>query len=279
MLCPDGPAAHRLGEKGERSMSSASKVIAVATAEIGYKEKATNADLDSPAANAGGANWTKYARDLAAAGYYNGNKNGYEWCDVFVDWCFLKACGSKAEAQRVQCQTGPLGAAVNYSADYYKVQGRYDKTPRPGDQVFYQEGGKLVHTGIVTNVTAEQITTVEGNTSNEVRRRTHSRTDSYIAGYGHPRYEDGADVPAIAPAEKLGRAVTVTLNLLKVGSTGPQVKTVQRPGFRRTCSPQSPPSGTAWWEQGPGRASSGSCGKCKSPRRVTGGARPFEEYQ
>ena len=209
-------------------MCSPSRVIAIATAEIGYKEKATNASLDSPTANAGSGNWTKYARDLAAAGYYNGNKNGYEWCDVFVDWCFYKACGSKAEAQYVQCQTGPLGAAVNYSADYYRAQGRYDRTPRPGDQVFFQQNGKLVHTGIVTKVTAEQITTVEGNASNEVRRRTYGRSDSYIAGYGHPRYEGSADVPALAPGEKVGPAVTVSLNLLQTGSTGPQVKTVQR---------------------------------------------------
>ena len=215
-------------------MADAASVIAVALGEVGYREKASNADLDSPAGNAGSANWTKYARDLAAAGYYNGNKNGFEWCDVFADWCFFKACGSAQEAQRVQCQTGPLGAAVNFSADYYRAQGRYDAMPRAGDQVFFQQNGKLVHTGIVTEVTAGQITTVEGNTSDAVRLRTHSRSDSYIAGYGHPKYDGAGDVSAMAPApspeqeEKVGPAVTVDLNLLQCGSRGPQVVTVQR---------------------------------------------------
>ncbi len=72
-------------------MGRASDVVAIALAEVGYVEKASNSALDSPSANPGGANYTKYARDLANAGYYNGNKNGYAWCDVFVDWCFFKA--------------------------------------------------------------------------------------------------------------------------------------------------------------------------------------------
>ena len=177
-------------------MSGAEKVIAIALGEVGYREKASNADLDLPAANAGAGNWTKYARDLREAGYYNGNKNGYEWCDVFVDWCFFKAFG-KTEGQLLQAQTGPLGAACPYSAGYYKAQGRYDRSPRAGDQVFFQEGGALVHTGIVTAVTGTTVTTVEGNKGNGVTRQTYSRADSYIAGYGHPAY-DGAAVETAA---------------------------------------------------------------------------------
>ena len=61
-------------------MSKPSDVVNIALAEVGYREKASNAYLDDKTANAGAANWTKYARDLAAAGYYNGNKNGYAWC-------------------------------------------------------------------------------------------------------------------------------------------------------------------------------------------------------
>lgn len=198
-------------------MSDAAKVVSIALAEVGYREKSSNAALDDPAANAGGKNWTKYARDLAAAGYYNGNKNGFAWCDVFVDWCFYKAFG--ADAQRIQCQTGPLGAACPYSAGYYKAQGRYDQTPRVGDQVFFQQGGALVHTGIVAEVTGDSIVTVEGNSADRVAKRSYSRSSAGIAGYGHPRYDE-------APAEP--EPVTVALSALAAGSAGPQVKTVQR---------------------------------------------------
>ena len=66
-------------------MATAKQVVDIALGELGYHEKASNNNLDSKTGNSGGNNWTKYARDLANAGYYNGNKNGYEWCDVFVD--------------------------------------------------------------------------------------------------------------------------------------------------------------------------------------------------
>lgn len=211
---------------------TAAAVIKIALAEVGYKEKASNANLDLATANAGTANWTKYARDLYAAGYYNGNKNGYAWCDVFVDWCFFKAF-SKTEGQLMQYQTGDLGAACPYSAGYYKNQGRYDTTPKVGDQIFFQQNGSLVHTGIVVEVTSSQVVTVEGNSSNMVKKNTYSRSSSYIAGYGHPNYdEDAADsttsCTATASAENYGSELTVTVNLLKSGHTGAQVKTVQR---------------------------------------------------
>lgn len=74
---------------------TAETIINLAKREVGYKEKATNSQLDDKTANAGKGNYTKYARDLYDAGYYNGNKNGYAWCDVFVDWLFYKAFGKE----------------------------------------------------------------------------------------------------------------------------------------------------------------------------------------
>ena len=210
-------------------MSKAADVIRIALAEVGYIEKATNAYLDLATANAGTNNWTKYARDLWKAGYYNGNKNGYDWCDVFVDWVFFKAFG-KTEGQLLECQTGDLGAACPYSAGYYKARGRYDRVPRMGDQVFFQKGGKLVHTGIVVEVTGTMLVVVEGNSSNMVKKNTYSRTSAYIAGYGHPRYTEPASMDASSSvvSENYGEAVTVRLNILRIGSAGAQVKTVQR---------------------------------------------------
>ena len=40
------------------------KVIAVALAEVGYLEKASNEQLGDKTANAGKKNFTKYARDM-----------------------------------------------------------------------------------------------------------------------------------------------------------------------------------------------------------------------
>ncbi|MBQ9685200.1 MAG: peptidoglycan-binding protein [Oscillospiraceae bacterium] len=210
-------------------MSRPSDIVAIALAEVGYREKASNASLDDKSANAGSANWTKYARDLAAAGYYNGNKNGYAWCDVFVDWCFFKAYGA-VEGQRIQCQSGPLGAGCIYSAQYYQQKGRYDKTPKVGDQVFFQTGRQIGHTGIVVEVTGSTIVTVEGNSSDQVKRNTYSRSNSYIAGYGHPLYSDSdADEPTKPAAEAGASTVTciVSIPQLKNGATGAAVKNAQ----------------------------------------------------
>ena len=212
-----------------RTMSKPSEIVAIALAEVGYKEKASNASLDDKSANAGANNWTKYARDLAAAGYYNGNKNGYAWCDVFVDWCFFKAYGA-VEGQRVQCQTGPLGAGCIYSAQYYRQQGRYDKTPKVGDQVFFQTGGEIGHTGIVVEVSETAIVTVEGNASNQVKKNTYNRSNSYIAGYGHPLYsgteEVREDTPEPEPAP-ISTTCVVALPALKNGDTGSAVVNAQ----------------------------------------------------
>lgn len=190
---------------------SAQTVINIALAEVGYLEKATNANLDSKTGNAGYNNYTKYARDLANAGYYNGNKNGYAWCDVFVDWCFFRAYG-KAAGQAAECQTGNLGAGCSYSAQYYKGQGRYDKTPKVGDQIFFLDSaGDINHTGLVYAVDGSTVYTVEGNTSGAsgvvangggVCKKSYSRGYSRIAGYGHPKYP--ADTQAEAKKYTLG---------------------------------------------------------------------------
>lgn len=218
-------------------MSKASEIVAIATAEIGYKEKATNSNLDSATANPGSANWTKYARDLAVAGYYNGGKNGYAWCDVFVDWVFFKAYG-KDNGQRIQCQTGPYGAGCTFSMQYYQEKGRFDKNPKVGDQIFFRYSGSsgADHTGIVAEVTSAQIITIEGNSDNQVKKNTYARTYGCIIGYGHPLYDeaDGTAAPAPTPAtekkktEATEKAVSVSLKQLSQGSTGAQVKTIQR---------------------------------------------------
>jgi hypothetical protein len=220
-----------------RIMSKPADIVAIALAELGYHEKASNTALDDKTANSGGNNWTKYARDLAAAGYYNGNKNGYAWCDVFVDWVFFKAYGAK-EGQRIQCQTGPLGAGCIYSAQYYQQKGLYDRNPKVGDQVFFQTAGQIGHTGIVVEVTDTTITTVEGNSSDQVKKNTYSRSNGYIAGYGHPLYSDTPAAateepePVAVPAPEQDPTPTATtciisLPQLKNGATGSAVKNAQ----------------------------------------------------
>lgn len=189
-------------KKEDTTMScTASKVLAVAIAEIGYKEKASNSQLDDKSANSGANNYTKYARDFDQKypNWYNGKKNGYAWCDMFVDWCFLTAFGY-AKALSLLCQPEKsCGAGCTYSAQYYKNKGQFHTSnPKPGDQIFFGTSiSNCTHTGIVEKVDSSYVYTIEGNTSNQVARRTYALNNSTIVGYGRPKYD--AEAAATTP--------------------------------------------------------------------------------
>lgn len=182
-------------------MTAVERLITTARAEIGYIEKETNAQLDNKAANAGGGNWNKYARDLDSLGVvYNGKKNGYAWCDIFVDWCFIQTFGLEL-GMKLLCQAKKgLGAGCTYSANYYKQKGQFHTSaPQPGDQIFFTKDGSKTsyHTGLVVDVKGGKVYTIEGNTSSTpgvvenggmVRDKSYSLSYAKIAGYGRPDY-------------------------------------------------------------------------------------------
>lgn len=175
----------------------ASSVIKIALNEVGYLEKASNSNLDSFTENAGAANYTKYARDIDTyyPSFYGGKINGQSWCDVFVDWCFIKAYG-EAGAKKLLCQPSySAGANVGESADYFiKANRLYKDNPKPGDQIFITyDGTSRDHTGLVVDVDSSYVYTVEGNSSNAVRKHTYPLNDSSIYGYGRPDYDEAGE--------------------------------------------------------------------------------------
>lgn len=213
------------------------KVLEIALAEVGYLEKASNYNLDSKTGNAGKKNFTKYARDLDnIPNFYNGKKNGFDWCDVFVDWCFVQAYGVEL-AKKLLCQPSKsLGAGCQYSVNYYKQAGRFHKTiPKPGDQIFFSSGSVISHTGLVYAVDASTVYTVEGNTSGAssvvangggVKKKSYSLSYYRIYGYGRPDYsivegKETIDVP------EGGAKAMIGVSILKRGSKGNEVKTLQ----------------------------------------------------
>ena len=235
---------------------TASKLIAIAEAEVGYLEKKSNADLDSKTGNAGSKNYTKYARDLHTAGYYQANKNGYEWCEVFNDWCHWIASGKDAKlAQEVIYQKGLYGAGCTWSAKCYRDAGRFFTSPKVGDQIYFGTKGNETHTGIVYKVDGSKVYTIEGNTSGAsgvisngggVCKKSYALTYAKIVGYGRPNYDAekvvtetytqaqfikdvqkacGAAVDGIAGPETISK--TVTLSATK-NSRHAAVKAVQK---------------------------------------------------
>lgn len=172
----------------------AAAILALAKDQLGYCEKASNANLDSKTANAGHNNWTKYAAEIDKSfpNFYNGNKNGYAWCDVFVDWLFIHTYGEEA-ARYLLCQpVKSLGASCSSSVNYYKQAGRFSTTPEIGAQIFFKSltTGTVSHTGIVLSFNKTSVTTIEGNKGDKVAQVTYSISNPAIYGYGLPRYTE-----------------------------------------------------------------------------------------
>lgn len=174
------------------------KVVALADQQVGYKAEAGKK--------------TKYAACMdSIKDYYNGPKNGYDWCDVFVDYLFYKCFGDIGRRMIYQPKKS-LGAGVGYSANYFKAAGAFKKIPEIGSQVFF--GNQ--HTGIVTDVVGDYITTVEGNTGaspGRVARKNYLKSDRSITGYGIPKWEL---VKTIKNNEDLENETTLQKTIKKV---------------------------------------------------------------
>ena len=203
-------------------MSEKSRILELANAEVGYLEKASNNNLDDKIANAGDKNYTKYARDMDNLKVYNGIKQGYAWCNVFIDWLFYKALGQERALQLL------IGWSAGCTQDWnwFKSHGQTVTTPQTGDLVFF---GDCDHIGIVEKVENGKIYTIEGNTSNkaelivnggQVAKKSYDLTSKYIKGYARPKYNEEASNQE--PSNE------ITYSLIKRGSTGNLVRIAQQ---------------------------------------------------
>ena len=169
----------------------ASTIVKRADQEVGYHEKKSNKDLDSKTANSGSNNFTKYARDVwnLARNILNGNKQGVEWCAVFCIWLFVICFGASVAQAVLYLPNKSCAAGADYFMKYFKAKNKFYKTPKVGDMIFFSSGTKAKHVGLVVEVTSTQVKTIEGNSSNMVRRKSYKLSDKTILGYGRPNYD------------------------------------------------------------------------------------------
>lgn len=140
-----------------------------------------------------------------------------EWCATFVSAVAIK-CGA----------TGiiPTECSCSKMIELFKKLGEWveadNHKPQAGDIIFYdwEDSGKgdntgsPNHTGIVEKVSGTTITVIEGNYNQTVKRRYMTINGRYIRGYGVPKYTESS--------------ISVSLPVLRRGSTGEVVKTLQR---------------------------------------------------
>jgi len=143
---------------------SAGLILSNARGEIGYHEGSNNSN--------------KFA-GIA------GHANNQAWCSTFVTAMMKKAEAQGAQIPDFVQKAEPGGAAVESYRNAYQQNGRLFRqgTPQPGDLVFFGAGGGE-HIGIVERVENGKVYTVEGNSSDQVARRSYSLGDPYINSFG-----------------------------------------------------------------------------------------------
>lgn len=169
---------------------NAQSVINLARTQIGVTE--------SPS----GSNRQKY-------GAWYGT-NGVKWCMIFVQWIFAHS-GLLLPYKTASCSSLLTWYRKNHP-------GQVHSEPEIGDIAIFDWG----HTGIVTETGLLTIKTIEGNTSSSI-------IGSQDNGGGvYERTRLRANVTAfIRPYKEEVKKVNVTLNVLKKGSKGDQVRTLQ----------------------------------------------------
>lgn len=225
-------------------MPTVKAVVSLLEGERGYLEKKSNAQLDSKTANAGYNNFTKYTRDIDAAGINDTQYQGQAWCCSTAIWPELHLAGAKEVQKRFYLPAPSKCKAYNcgYLAEYFQNAGAWHSTPEVGDFIFFRSFNangtihyKYAHVGRVVEVTSTTVYTIEGNTNPDagvvpngggVYRKSYSRSSRSIVGYGRPKWEPGEKDERPAP-EKEDTKVNVAIRMLSKGMKGGDVKALQ----------------------------------------------------
>lgn len=202
-------------------MNNASAVVAWAKSQVGVKETGTNI--------------TPYAADIDKnyPDFYNGKKQGVAWCDIFVDYAFIK-CFGESEALKLLCQPKKsAGAGCKFSYGYFKKKKQVGKEARIGAQIFFSNDGTengINHTGIVVDFDSSKVYTVEGNSNNQVAKHSYSHADKKIYGYGYPKYDvETVEIPEPIKADITSVARDVIAG--KFGNGSARKKALESAGY------------------------------------------------
>ena len=217
--------ANRL-QQAQPTDFSVKPIINWAENERNYTEKDSLTDLDDKTKNAGDDNYTKYSQEVDALGVFSTQVQGQPWCATWITDGFINTYGvDKGLDMLCQPNKNSNAACCGDAAEYYQKAGRWYTSPQVGDQVFFKTTKyQYAHTGIVTEVTDTEVTTIEGNTSSEkgvvsnggaVTKKHYPVGYSGFKGFGRPKYEAKQEEPDFEPY--VVRLTAIALNV----RTGP----------------------------------------------------------
>lgn len=150
-------------------MSLKSKFIQIAREQVGTRE--------DPA----GSNNVKYNTAYYGHPVRGGN---YSWCAVFVWWCMVQAGAAQLY------YNGGKTAYVPALLSWARSNGLTVSEPQPGDWVLFdwEPNNSPNHIGIVEEVSSSTVTTIEGNSSDCVKRNIYQRSNKAIMAYIRPAW-------------------------------------------------------------------------------------------
>ncbi|WP_404867270.1 CHAP domain-containing protein [Kitasatospora griseola] len=163
---------------------------------------------------------------------YNIDCSSTAWCAAFAEWVWNKAGVSPVPTTLVARGVGQWG--VDHGLFKYRSNG--GGSPQPGDIVVYGTPANVSggHMGIVESVNSDStITTIEGNYSNKVTRRSHidpataTNTSSglNISGYVTPPNAGSGTVSGTASVYGILADGRLTYSAIDA-ATGDRIKTV-----------------------------------------------------
>jgi hypothetical protein len=108
------------------------------------------------------------------------------WCAIFVSWV-------ANQSGLIQSGAIPMFASTSAGVQWFQNRGLWQPrgyTPAPGDLIFFDRTGSGTpdHVGIVERVDGGVVHTIEGNSSDMVRRRSYPLNRADILGYGVVMY-------------------------------------------------------------------------------------------
>ncbi|WP_263657465.1 CHAP domain-containing protein [Nonomuraea gerenzanensis] len=160
------------------------KYIELLESQLGYSEKS--------------GSYTKFGDWYGKNVEFDADYSAAPWCDMYLSWA--------AHKLGYEEWIGQFAWTVAH-AEWFKEQGAWGKTPKPGAFVFYDWSGSndidnIDHVGVVTRVEGGRIHTIEGNIDGGVAKRKE-RDTSKVVGYGYPdRIKERLDAAAAAKKAK-----------------------------------------------------------------------------
>jgi len=150
----------------ERQPTTAQNVVLVARSQLGNKESELNFQVTESGVRQG---ITRY-------GQWYGNPYG-DWSAMFASFCLYYS-----GADGVPANAGVESMRLEWKAEgIYRTASQY--APRVGNLMFVGSE-KADAVAIITSVTDDTVTTVQGDVDGEVKEVAYSVTDSAILGYG-----------------------------------------------------------------------------------------------